>query len=97
VIFVRKLIWNRWNIQHIARHHVAPDEVEAICHNEPLVLTGQQKNRLVLIGTTEENRMLVVILELKEHAAYYPITAYPANKHDVTLYNHVKGGEDNNE
>lgn len=97
MIFVRRLIWDSWNIQHIARHHVTPDEVEAICHSEPIVLRGQQKNRLVVIGKTEEQRMLAVILESKGRGTYYPVTAFPADKADIALYKHLKGGEDKNE
>lgn len=99
VLIVRKLIWDAWNISHIARHHVTPDEVETICHENPLTLRGQQKNRLVLIGSTEKERILAVILEAKGSGIYYPITAYPADKKDIALYNRLKnkGGEDNNE
>src|SRR3989344_3558276 len=82
VLTVRKLIWDEWNISHISRHHVTPDEVEAICHGDPLILRGQQKNRLMLIGSTEEERILAVILESKGRGIYYPITAYPADKKD---------------
>ncbi len=28
MIVIRRLIWNSWNIEHIARHDVTPDEVE---------------------------------------------------------------------
>lgn len=99
VLFVKKLIWDAWNIRHITRHHVTPDEVEAICHGDPLVLRGQQKNRLVLIGGEEGERILSVILESKGSGKYYPITAYPADKKDIVLYNRLrnKGGENNNE
>lgn len=92
VIFVRKLVWDSWNVQHIARHHVTPDEVEAVCHSDPLILRGQQKNRLVLIGQTEE-RILAVILESQGKGQYYPITAYPADQKDSNLYKRLKGGE----
>jgi len=99
VLIVRKLVWDTWNISHIARHHVTSDEVEAICHGDPLILRGQQKNRLALIGLTEEERILAVILESKGHGIYYPITAYPADKKDIALYNRlkIKGGDRNNE
>lgn len=99
VLIVRKLIWDTWNISHIARHHVNSDEVEAICHGDPLVLRGQQKNRLVLIGSADEGRILAVILESKGRGIYYPITAYPADKKDTVLFNRLKnkGGEDSNE
>ena len=46
VLTIRKLIWDPWNIQHIARHQIIPDEIEAVCHNNPIVLRGQLKNRL---------------------------------------------------
>jgi uncharacterized protein len=99
VLIVRRLIWDAWNISHIARHHVSPDEVEAICHGDPLVLRGQKKNRLVLIGLTEERQIFAVILESKGRGIYYPITAYPADKKDIALYNRLKnkGGDKNNE
>jgi len=93
VIAVRKLIWDSWNISHIARHKVIPDEVEAVCHNEPLVLRGQQKNRLVIIGSTEEKVVLTIILESKGTGIYYPITAYASEDRDIMLYKRLRGGE----
>lgn len=95
VILIRKLTWDSWNTAHIARHHVTPDEVEAVCHANPLILQGQQKNRLVLIGQTEEERILGVILESKGRGVYYPITAYNAGKQDTSLYKRLKGGDSN--
>lgn len=95
MLFVRKLVWDTWNVQHITRHQVVPDEVEAVCHGMPIVLRGQQKGRLVLIGLTKEERVLVVVLEAKGQGRYYPITAYDADAHDIALYHHLRGGEDN--
>ncbi len=96
MINVRRLIWDSWNVQHIARHHITPDEVEEVCHKFPLTLRGQQKNRLVIIGLTEEKRILATILESKGRGIYYPITAYPADSRDIALYKRLKGGENNN-
>ncbi len=93
MIFVRKLIWDTWNIHHIAKHHILPDEIEEICHGSPLILQGQQKKRLVLIGLTDEQSILTVVLESQGHGVYYPITAYPSDSHDITLYKHLKGGK----
>ncbi len=95
MLFVRKLIWDTWNIQHIRRHHIVPDEVEAVCHSDSVVLRGQQKGRLVVIGTTEEERLLGVVLEAKGHGRYYPITAYEADSHDTELYHRLRGGDNN--
>jgi hypothetical protein len=93
MIYVRKLIWDRWNIQHISRHHVSDDEIEEICHSNPLVLQGQKKKRLVVIGNTAEDRMLTIILESQGQGSYYPITAFPSDDSDIKLYKHLRGGQ----
>ena len=97
MILIKKLVWDSWNVHHIARHNVIPDEVESVCHGSPLIFRGQQKNRILLVGPTEEKRMITVVLEPKRNGIYYTITAYPADKQDIVLYNRLKGGENNNE
>lgn len=72
----KKTIWDSWNTQHIARHKITPEVVESVGHNEALILRGQQKNRLVLIGQTQETLMITVILEANGRGKYYPFTAY---------------------
>ena len=95
VLIIKRLIWDAWNISHIARHRVDPGEVEAICNGNPVVLQGQKKGRLVLIGKTEEGRALGVVLESKGKEQYYPVTAYDADVHDTKLYNRLRGGDNN--
>lgn len=95
MLIVRKLIWDAWNISHIARHRVDPGEVEGICNGNPVVLRGQKKGRLVLIGKTEEERVIGVVLESKGKDQYYPVTAYDADVHDTALYKRLRGGDNN--
>jgi hypothetical protein len=57
VLDIKKLIWDSWNIAHIARHHITPDEVESVCHGSPIILRGQVKNRLLLVGPTNEKEI----------------------------------------
>lgn len=95
MLLIRKLIWDAWNIQHIARHQVEPSEIEAVCYSNPLILQGQQKGRLVLLGKTDEERVLGVVLEPKGQGKYYPLTAYNADEHDIALYYRLRGGENN--
>jgi uncharacterized DUF497 family protein len=90
VIQVRKLIWDSWNSKHIACHNVTTEEVEAVCHNNPLVIQGQKKNRLVVFNKTDEQRLLGVILEAKEKGIYYPVTAYDADSKDTELFNRLR-------
>jgi uncharacterized protein len=86
MIFIRRLIWNSWNVAHIARHEVTSDEVEEVCHGEHMVRQTYDE-RLLLIGPTLNGRMLVVILEPTEkRGVYYPVTARPASKKERNLY-----------
>lgn len=94
MIKVKKLIWDSWNVRHIARHHVLPEEAEAVCHGNSVILRGQQKGRLLLIGSIEENHMISIVLESKGHGIYYPVTAYDSDLKDIALYKRLKGGDD---
>ena len=94
VINIRRLIWDAWNIAHIARHNVTPEEVEQVCHTDPVV-QKEKKGRLLVFGPTESDRMLVAILDQEEEkGVYYPVTAYKASKKLTKIYLNQKGGEE---
>jgi uncharacterized DUF497 family protein len=91
MLFVRCLIWDTWNIAHIARHDVIPDEVEEVCHGQPM--TSQTYNgRLRVVGPTRSRRMLTVILAPTEGpGVYYPVTARPADRKERRHYEQQRG------
>jgi uncharacterized protein len=91
MLFVRRLIWDTWNIAHIARHDVIPDEVEEVCHGQPV--TSQTYNgRLRVVGPTRSHRMLTVILApTDEQGIYYPVTARPADRKERRSYKQQRG------
>jgi hypothetical protein len=93
MIVIRRLIWDTWNVGHIAKHGVMPDEVEEVCKHNPLVQRGKIRNRVVLVGYTNEKRLLNVVLENKGGGNYYPVTAYEASPEDEALYKRLRGGE----
>jgi hypothetical protein len=94
VVSIHKLVWDSWNIAHIARHSVVPEEVEQVCHIDPVVQKGK-KGRLLVFGPTETGRILAVILDQEEEkGAYYPVTAYKASKKLEKVYLNHKGGDD---
>jgi uncharacterized DUF497 family protein len=95
VIKVKKLIWDTWNLHHISRHHVTQEEVEDICHGSPLVLQGQQKSRLLLVGRTAEDRLVSVVLHSQGQDIYYPITAYDSDPTDIIIFKRLRGGDNN--
>ncbi len=92
--YVRRLIWDSWNVPHILRHEVSPDEVEELCQRAHIV-RASHSNRLVLVGPTMTGRLIAAVLEPDpdEEAVYYPVTARPASRKERQLYRDEKGGE----
>ena len=93
MIFVRRLIWDPWNVAHIARHQVTPEEVEQVCHGDPLVQVGKV-GRTLAFGPTHSGRMLTVVLDSEPaEGFYYPVTARPASRRERAIYTLERGGE----
>ena len=91
MLFVRRLIWDSWNIAHIARHDVIPHEVEEVCHGQP-VSSQTYKGRLRVVGPTRRRRLLTVILApTEESGVYYPVTARPADRKERRGYEQQRG------
>lgn len=93
MLVIHQLFWDDWNTAHIARHDVTREEIDEICHGEPLVQQGK-KGRLAVSGKTAAGRFLVVILDPKsEPGVYYPVTAYPASGRYRRMYEQEQGKE----
>lgn len=89
-----QLIWDGWNVAHIARHDVTPIEVEDLCHGDPVGLQSYQ-GRLVLIGPTQAGRMLAAVLEpVGDAGVFYPVTARPASRKERRYYRQQKGEQE---
>jgi predicted DNA binding CopG/RHH family protein len=69
MVYVRRLRWDAWNIGHIARHEVTPDEIEQMCRGETLT-SETYRDRLRLIGPVDAGRMLTVILAPDGNGVY---------------------------
>ncbi len=71
---IKKLFWDEWNIDHIVKHNVRPEEVEAVCASRNLF--NRWKNKMYrVIGQTEEGRYLTILLATRPNQSYYPVTA----------------------
>ncbi len=92
MVNIKKLVWDEWNIKHIARHDVIPEEVEQVAHGNVLVQQGK-KGRMALVGSTDSGRILRVILDPEGKDIYYPVTAHTASRKDSNLYKEEKEGE----
>jgi len=91
MLHIRRLIWDPGNIAHIARHNVTVDEVEDACHGDPITL-GSYAGRVIVIGPTQAERLLAVVLDPDGEDVYYPVTARPASRKERRYYQQQKGG-----
>jgi uncharacterized DUF497 family protein len=93
MVKVRKLIWDAGNKAHIARHGVIPDEVEQVCHGNHEEMDGKE-GRIIVIGLTQEGRMLSAILDPEEEPeVYYPVSARDASRKERRYYREKKRGQ----
>lgn len=86
------LLWDGWNVAHIARHGVTPREVEEVCGGSAMVVPAQ-RGRLILIGPAGSGRILAVVLEQEPGRFFYCVTARPASRRERREYReHLEGG-----
>jgi len=84
--------WDEQNENHIARHHVTPDEVEA-CFFNPYWLRKKPGlgNRYYLYGRTNGGRYLFVVFDDIGGAVARPVTALDMDDRERTIYHqHVR-------
>ena len=84
-ITTNALIWDSWNVQHIARHEVTQPEVEEVCDSRFLVLQGYD-GRYVIVGHTFAGRLVSVVIEPEDEERYYVVTARSASHRERRTY-----------
>ena len=87
------LDWDNWNLAHIAKHLVAPAEVEEAIAGDAIA-RASYKNRLAVTGPTVAGRMLTVIIgeSPQQRHRYYVFSARPASRVERGEYHVAKGG-----
>lgn len=73
-----ELVWDEWNIEHIAKHDVTKDEVEEI-FARAVRAKESYSGRLMVFGNTKTKRLLAVVLE-KVDNGYYVLSARSASR-----------------
>lgn len=70
---IKKLIWDEWNINHIARHDVSKEEVEEVFEDKHLFERGRD-GTYQITGQTAVGRYLTIVLVPRRNG-FYPVTA----------------------
>jgi hypothetical protein len=78
-LIVRKLIWDAWNIEHIARRKISPLNIEWLLSNVNPRPRFQKSysGTIAAWGKDESERYLLVVLASRDSGVYYPVTARP--------------------
>ena len=87
---IERLIWDPWNVGHIARHGVSMREVEEACTGT-FAARHSYAGRILLIGSTNDDRILAVVVEPEGDGAYYVVTARPASRRERRRYQEHMG------
>lgn len=70
--------WNDWNVDHIARHGVDPDEAESVIRNaEPPYPLHREDGKWLVWGRGRGGRCLQVVFVLDDDDSVYVIHARP--------------------
>ncbi|MBI5652108.1 MAG: BrnT family toxin [Chloroflexi bacterium] len=85
-MFIRELIWDQQNIDHIAVHHVEQDEVEDIAFGKHLARRAREENRYLLFGQTAEGRYLWIVIDHEGERFFYVVTARDMTPDERRLY-----------
>jgi len=88
-MIIGKLIWDEWNIEHIARHSVEPEEVEEVCRSKNLFTKGRSGS-YKMVGQTENGRYLTIILSLRPKGNFYPFSARDADDKERRRFKNEK-------
>ena len=87
---ISRLLWDPWNVGHIARHEVTMREVQEVCSGT-FISRHSYAGRILIIGSTVDNRVLAVVVEPRGDGAYYVITARPASRRERRRYQEQLG------
>lgn len=81
---VNQLIWDDWNINHIKKHSVKPNEVEKTLKSKIKTLKSY-KERLLVLGRCGK-RLLTIVLAKEKNNKYYVVTARDMSKKERRYY-----------
>ncbi len=85
-ITITQPMWDDWNIDHIARHTVVPEEVELSLSDPQAIFLQAKQGRLMILGLAKK-RLITPVLNAQETIGlYYVITARDMSKKERAFY-----------
>ena len=82
------LIWDEWNLEHIARHGVTRDEAMEVCGGRFIVLRCYA-GRFIVVGQSADGRAMSIVIEPEDEWKYYVVTARSSSRSERRAYREV--------
>jgi hypothetical protein len=79
--------WNDWNLEHLERHGVSPEEAEqVVAHAKPPYPEGREDDKYLVWGPGQGRRLLQVLFLLQHDDSLYIIHARPLTEKEKRRY-----------
>ncbi|MEZ4869396.1 MAG: hypothetical protein R3C14_49190 [Caldilineaceae bacterium] len=86
---IHEIIWPADRVEHVAAHNITPEEFEAVCFGQSLVLrtksSGQNPVYHVLGQTAAGHYLLCIVIRFPDGKGY-PVTARPMTSKEERRY-----------
>lgn len=90
-MWIRGLIWDDYNVEHIAYHQVESGEVEEAVWGDAWFKRGPGRKRYYAYSRTEEGRYLFIVLDREYDERFYVVTARDMDEDEKRLYQRGRG------
>jgi uncharacterized DUF497 family protein len=80
-----KLVWNKWNGEHIRKHEVFVVEARQAFNDQVIVLQSY-RGRKVILGLTKKKRLLTLVLSFEKQKDAYVVSTRDASKKERKIY-----------
>ncbi|MBI1869704.1 MAG: BrnT family toxin [Chlamydiae bacterium] len=87
---IAEIVWDEDSVEHIARHGVVPEEVEAVCFSHSSYLDKGRTGRHYVTGQTHAGRYLFIVVGFLNRREVEIITARDMDEKEKYRYKRRK-------
>lgn len=80
-----RLVWDKWNREHVKKHNVSISEVKEACENV-IVIKQTYLSRQMILGVTRNKRLLAVFLSFERQKEGYVVSARDMSSKERKIY-----------
>lgn len=85
----KRLVWDKWNLEHIKKHKVTKQEVEEAYQSKDFIRQSYLE-RLIILGKTRKRRLLTKIISYAKQINPYVVSARDMSKKERRFYEKSK-------